>query len=379
MFTNKKDFFSLTGIVFAAIAFYVCLNNLGILLQCAKQVFYWFQPVIAGLAIAFILNVFVQFIECRIFARVKNKKILRPFSIILTFVFIFLVFTVILKFIVPEIKNTLFSIIDSIPDYFNATIEMINKINLPIDLNIENYRVEDIVQTEHFSKLTSFLTNTSVSILGNAINITTSFAGTMFSVILSIVIAIYVLIHKEKITNLLIRTTYALFPHKVAREIRKVSILSYMTFRNFITGQLAEAIILGLLCFGGMTLFNFPYSTAIRMLVAVTALVPIVGAFVGTIVGAFLIVIVSPLKALFFVIYLLVLQQIEGNLIYPKVVGKSVGLPAILVISAVLVGGRIGGLMAVLLSVPVCSVFYSLFKSWLDRTEKKKIAKKKSL
>lgn len=369
MFSNKKDMLRLMTVIFAAIAFYVGLNNINVVLDSAGIVMSWFSPVVIGLVIAFILNVFVRFIEEHILHRFKGKKWLRPLSIILTLIFILCVLSLLVVFIVPEIKRTVLLIAEVIPIYFNNLIEKLNSINIPID----NFSINDIINLEQFKDLTSFLTDQSVNVLGNALNITTSFAGKFFNGILSMVIAIYVLVCKEKLGNLAERTLYAFLPKDIAETVHDVSKLSYTTFYNFITGQLTEAVILGTLCYLGMKLFGFPYATAIGMLVGITALIPIVGAFIGTAIGAFLIVMVSPLKALLFIVYLLVLQQIEGNLIYPKVVGKSVGLPGVLVITAVLVGGRIGGIAAVLLSVPVCSILYSLFKTQLSRREKKNI------
>jgi predicted PurR-regulated permease PerM len=228
----------------------------------------------------------------------------------------------------------------------------------------------DLFEMEGFDDITNIVASKSVAVMGNALNITTTFAGKLVSGILSFIIAIYVLAYKEKLGAIARRTTIAFLPEGIAETVLDVAQLSYTTFYNFITGQLTEAVILGSLCYIGMLIFRFPYSAAIGMLVGITSLIPIVGAFIGTIIGAFLIIMVSPLKALLFVVFLLVLQQIEGNLIYPKVVGKSVGLPDILVIIAVLIGGRIGGISAVLMSVPVCSILYSLFKTQLEQKDK---------
>ena len=369
MFSDKKDIIKLTAIIFAAIAFYVGLNNIDTVVGSIGVVINWFSPVIVGLVLAFILNVFVRFIEEHILYRFKGKKWLRTVSIILTIIFIICVLSLLVVFIVPEIKRTVLLIAQVIPVYFNNLIEKFNSLDLPV----ENFSINDIINLEQFKDLTGFLTDQSVNVLGNALDITTSFAGKFFNGILSLVIAIYVLICKEKLGRLAERTLYAFLPQNIAETVHDVSKLSYTTFYNFITGQLTEAVILGTLCYLGMKLFGFPYATAIGMLVGITALIPIVGAFIGTFIGAFLIVMVSPLKALLFIIYLLVLQQIEGNLIYPKVVGKSVGLPGVLVITAVLVGSRIGDITTVLLSVPVCSILYSLFKTQLARREKKNI------
>lgn len=366
MFSDKKNIFIITGIVFASIAFYVGLNNLSEVLHAAGFVINVVSPVIVGFAMAFFLNVFVRFIEEKPLKMFKGKKWLRGASTVLSVIFIFCIIALLSVFIIPEIKRTVFLLAKAIPDYVNNLIDKANSIDIPF----EDISLGDIVKLDKFDDITDFITKYSVNVVGNALNFTTSFASTVFEAVISFIIAIYVLMYKEKLGRTAIRAVKAFFSEKHAGMILDVAKLSYTTFYNFITGQLTEAVILGSLCYAGMLILRLPYAAAIGMLVGITALIPIVGAFIGIVIGAFLIIIVSPVKALIFVIYLLVLQQIEGNLIYPKVVGKSVGLPDILVITAVLVGGRIGGIAAVLLSVPVCSIFYSLFRTQLELREK---------
>ncbi len=371
MFSEKKNIFILTGIIFASIAFYAGLNNIDSVLWGINTVISWVSPVIAGLGIAFFLNVFVRFIEEKLLKKFISKKWVRGISIFSSILLVLCVITLLSIFILPEIKKTVFLLADTIPIYVDSLIEKANSINLPVD----NLSLGEIFKLEKFDDITGFITKQSVSMVGNALNLTTSFAGKLFNGILSFIIAIYILAYKEKLGRLATRTIHAFLPDEAADTLLEIARLSYTTFYNFITGQLTEAVILGSLCYIGMMIFRFPYAAAIGMLVGVTALIPIVGAFIGIIIGAFLIVIINPLKALLFVVYMIILQQIEGNLIYPKVVGKSVGLPDILVIIAVLVGGRVGGFIAVLLSVPVCSILYSLFKTRLEHKEKKNIDK----
>jgi predicted PurR-regulated permease PerM len=182
---------------------------------------------------------------------------------------------------------------------------------------------------------------------------------------LGVVIAIYILATKEQagaFTNRLIR---ALLPENLYLRLMRLLKISCDAFSSFITGQLVEAVILGSLCFIGMTVFRFPYAGAISVLVGVTALIPVIGALIGEAVGTFLILMVDPLKAFLFLVFVLILQALEGNFIYPKVVGKSVGLPGLLVLVSVIVGGNISGVMGVLLAVPVCSILYALAKEFI--------------
>lgn len=171
---------------------------------------------------------------------------------------------------------------------------------------------------------------------------------------------------KETLTGQAKKVVRALFSEKWAHWITDVARMTNRTFSNFVTGQLTEAVILGTLCFLGMLIFRLPYAGVISVLVGFTALIPIFGAFIGVGIGAFLILLVSPIKALWFILFFVILQQLEGNLIYPRVVGKSVGLPGIWVLAAVTVGGNAFGLAGMLLAVPLCSVLYTLARQGVN-------------
>jgi predicted PurR-regulated permease PerM len=367
MFTNKKDVFTVIGVIFASIGFYVAINNIHVILSCFMLALGWISPLTTGLAIAFVLNVFVRFFEERILKKFKDKKWLRPVSILLTIVFLICVLTLLAFFIIPDVKKTVLLLIDVVPVYISNLLERFSSMEIPL----AGVAVGDVVQFEKLDSVTDIIAEQSINVVSNALIFTTAFAGKLFSIILSFIIAIYTLIYKERISRIITRTITAFLPEKAAESILDVASLSYQAFFNFITGQLTEAVIIGTLCCIGMNIFGFPYASTVAMITGVTALIPIVGAFIGAFVGAFLIVMVSPIKALLFIVFILVLQQIENNFIYPKVVGKSVGLPDMLVLIAVLVGSNIGGLTAVIVSVPVCSVLYTLFMRALRRKESK--------
>ena len=180
--------------------------------------------------------------------------------------------------------------------------------------------------------------------------------------ILALVFALYILGQKERLSEQLKRVITAYLPEEKADRMFYIGELSNRVFSNFVSGQLTEATLLGLLCFLGMTIFRMPYASMVAILVGFTALIPLFGAFIGTGIGAFLILMVSPIKAFWFIVFIIVLQQIEGNFIYPKVVGSSVGLPSIWVFSAITLGSRMFGVPGMLISVPLCSVLYCLFR-----------------
>ena len=184
--------------------------------------------------------------------------------------------------------------------------------------------------------------------------------------VFSVIIAVYILAQKERIGRFVRRCASAFLPRRVAGRVEGICSMAAETFSNFIGGQLADSSILGLLCFIGMSIFRFPYANVISVVIGVTSLVPLVGAFVGIVIGALLILTLDPIKALLFVVFVLCLQQVEGNLIYPKVVGKAVGLPGVIVLSAVLVGGNIAGVLGGLCAVPISAVLYNLLREAVD-------------
>ena len=211
---------------------------------------------------------------------------------------------------------------------------------------------------------------------GNMLNSTIGIVSTIFSTTLNLIIgfifAIYVLLQKEKLGKQGTKILFAIMPTKIAENILGVLKLSYKVFTSFVTGQCLEACILGVIFFVVLSIFRMPYALLIGVLIAFTALIPIVGAFIGCFISAFLILMVSPIKALVFIILFLVIQQIEGNLIYPNVVGNSVGLPSIWVLVAVTLGGNLFGVAGMLLFIPLSSVCYTLFKEWVNKMLSKK-------
>ena len=220
--------------------------------------------------------------------------------------------------------------------------------------------------------LITFATTGAGNLLGSTVQVATSIAGSLTNLMFSFFLALYMLLGKEKLIRQIRAVLRAVFPLAAVRRIEAVLSLSARIFASFITGQCTEACILGTLCWLGMTLLRLPYAPMIGALIGFTALIPIVGAFMGTIVGAFMIAMVNPMSAVWFVVFLLTLQQFEGNLIYPRVVGSSVGLPGIWVLSAVTIGGAISGIVGMLFSVPVASILYALVRTGTRRRLKEK-------
>lgn len=354
-----------------AVIFCAVLNFEGVLLFLGKIISI-FSPVIAALCIAFVLNILLTALENKVFGFMgrSNKKIVqklrRPLCLVLTYLLALGAISLLILVIIPDLIDTVTYLVEKLPAF---VVEARNWVeNLLQNFNIEQEDIPDIAidWVALGNTVKDWLSGTSGKLMGDAVNITTSVVGGVFDTVFSFVISVYVLAQKERIGRFVKRMISAFLPDKASGILYHIAYSTQEYFSRFIGGQLVEALILGFLCFIGMTIFGFPNALIISVLVCVTALVPIIGATIGCVVGALLIVISDPIKALLFVVFFLVLQQIEGNLIYPKVVGKAVGLPGVLVVSAVMIGGNIGGVMGTLIAVPTCAVLYTLLREAVD-------------
>lgn len=342
--------------------------NIDTLWNVLGTIFRIINPFIIGGCLAFILNIPMSFFERKLIARKRkknknknkkiNKRLLRVLSIIFAIVVILLIVTFIFTLILPELVNVIGLLIDNIPYYVERITEFANKydLNLP-DLNsiIEEANLDiEAVKQSLIGSIPSLLSS-SISFVGSIISGISSF-------FIAIIFAIYILIDKEKLQAQVTKILYAYLKEEKVNKIINVGRVTRTTFKNFFTVQCLEATILGTLCIIGMLILRIPYAIPIGILIGVTALIPVVGAFLGAAIGAILILAVNPIKVITFIIFIIILQQVEGNLIYPRVVGNSMGLPGMWVLFAVTVGGSLGGILGMLLGVPITCVIYTLLK-----------------
>lgn len=332
------------------------------------------MPFIIGIAIAFVLNILVNILERKLFNKTKiNDKTKHNLSIILSLAIILSFITFMLLLIIPQIKNTTNLFIDNMPTYQENVIDLLDKIGLNNEI-----RASIIEKSKDFGdKLTIYLKNNSNIVLTNILGIASNVVNSVVNLTIGIIFAIYLLVEKEKLLRQTKKVLNAYLPAIKVSKISNICHLSNITFASFVSGQFLEAIIIGMLCLIGMLILRIPYTATISILVGFTALIPIFGAFIGTGIGAFLIFMVNPTKALIFIIFILILQQIEGNLIYPKVMSKRVNLPGIWVLVAVTIGGSISGIIGMMLSVPLASILYSILATNVnERLAKKQVTKK---
>jgi len=360
-----NDFRKWLTLIVIAIIGYWSINNLSTVGSFFKNILDVVFPFVLGGGLAFILNIPMTFFERKMLKpkkkKTRNKKVVRVFSIIFAIIVILLVLTLISTLILPELINIVNLLINNIPYYVQELTKLAEEHgeNLP-DINtiVQNINIQE-VKNQIIDKIPSILTS-SISILSSII----SGVKTFF---IAIIFAIYILIDKERLQEQTKKIIYAYFSKAKADRIVNIGRVTNSTFKNFFTVQCLEATILGTLCMLGMVILRIPYAVPIGVLIGVTALVPVLGAFVGIIIGAILILSVSPIKAITFVIFVLILQQIEGNLIYPRVVGNSVGLPGMWVLVAVSVGGSIGGVIGMLIGVPIASIIYALLRKDVNK------------
>ena len=340
-------------------------------------------PFVAGGAVAFVLNVPMRAIETRLTPRGKAagsrrvRSLIRVASLLLTFLFVVLVLLVLALVIAPELVRTVAGLgttIQSAVLRFLSWAEEMFASNPQIMEWLETLTIDwrTIDWQSLVDRVVTFVRSGAGSILSSAFSTAMSVFSGVADTFIAFVFACYVLLQKEKLGLQCRKLLYALLPRKGADRVVAVASLSHRIFSSFITGQCVEAVILGTMFFVAMSLLKMPYALLVGCTIAVTALIPIVGAFIGCGLGAFLILMVSPMQALIFVAMFLVLQQVEGNLIYPHVVGSSVGLPSIWVLFAVTVGGSLMGVAGMLLFIPLTSVLYTLLREFVDRRLREK-------
>ena len=380
---DKENTRQIIKIVVIAIVLFIALLNIQVVWGGIKYFIDIISPFIWGLAIAFVLNIFMTIYENKVFnsrkskntsKRVKqknNKKtnnLKRTVSIILSIITIIAVITIILILIIPQFFEVIKNLISNIPNFLEDTK------NFAIDITKRIPEVNNFIQSIQINTDTikTSLMDISKNVLDITITQASNLVSTIFNFIIAVVFAVYILANKEGLKVQAKKFIYARLDKEKADYVLKVSRLARDSFRSFLTGQAKEAIILGSLCALGMFVLGIPYAGPIGALTAITAFVPIVGAFISGFIGAVLIVAVDPIKAIIFLIFIVVLQQVEGNLIYPHVVGKNIGLPSIWVLVAITIGGSLFGIMGMIVGLPVVSIIYAIVSENTNKKLKEK-------
>lgn len=374
---NRSNMKKILFIVAFAILLLVGLQNLPAVTGFIGWLLRLAMPFLMGLCIAFILNVPMRVIERGLFGETDRpgrfrRKLRRPVSLVLTLLLVAGLVFIVLFLIIPELIRTFASMAMRVPPFLQQVQQWGEKFfgdhpeilewvaELQVDWGVIANKAMELVQSG------------AGSVLNSTIGVATTIIGGVVNFFLGLVFAVYVLMQKERLGAQCRKVLFAYLPAHRAERVMSVCSISHQTFSSFLSGQCLEAAILGLMFFITLSLFRFPYALIISVLTAFTALIPIFGAIIGCIVGALLILLVDPMQALWFIILFQILQQIEGNLIYPHVVGNSVGLPSIWVLVAVTIGGSMMGIVGMLIFIPLSSVLYALFREAVNRRLEKK-------
>lgn len=328
-------------------------------------------PFVAGAGIAFVFNVPMRAIELQLDG-VHRQGLRRSMAVVLTILCLVLIVMFVFELLIPQIRLTLVSLTEKIPAFVDRTAQRLMVLmeeNPDLSMWIQQaFHLESLDWSNILRDILSWLGNQVSNVMGGAVNVIGSVTTGIVNTVISVVFAIYCLGRKEILARQGRRVLYSLLSEHRADEIIRIMRLTNTTFSNFISGQCLEACILGCLFAVVMAILKMPYISLVSVIIALTALVPVVGAFVGCILGAFFILVNDPIQALTFVAMFLVLQQLENNLIYPRVVGTSIGLPGMWVLVAVTVGGEIMGVGGMLVMIPLASVFYTLAREFTNKS-----------
>lgn len=386
---DRKNVRIILLIITFAVVLYTAAQNLAAIYGAVATVWNVFGVVITGLAMAFVLNVPLKLFENRVFYGMSEdrrpyvRKMRRPVSLVCALVVTLGVIVILIAVIMPQLTATVAEVASQLPDYINSVVQWLRDFLSGFGITVDALEDFSVDWEQVFSDLTTYLKEGSANVSESAasagssvVSTVTDVGGSVISTVmntfLGLIVAVYVLAQKERIGRFMKRCIDAFLPHRASSAISRIASMASETFSNFVAGQFTDSCILGVLCYICMRIFRFPYPEVISVVIGVTSLVPMVGSFIGEVIGALLILIVSPIKALLFIVMVLAIQQVDGAFIYPRIVGKSVGLPGVAVFCAVIVGGNVAGVLGSLLGVPVCALLYALLREAVDARQNRR-------
>ena len=366
------------GYILLIAALILGIQNITVVVTVLQTVVGVLQPLILGAVIAYILNILMKKLEKIYFPKSKNRlinKTKRMVCIILSLLLVIGILGLVMGLVLPELAGAFAVIAESVPVYYEKLVAWLMTYSDKFPVIEEYINGLQLDWSQITKNLVMYATSGVGGIFNSAISVVSVVVGGIVNFVIALIFAIYLLAGKEKLSAQLKRVLAAYLSEKKRAQLAQMVAVADNTFSCFIVGQCTEAVILGSLCTIGMWILRFPYAPMTGAFIGVTALIPVAGAYLGAGVGAFMIMTVDPMKALLFLVFIVCLQQLEGNLIYPKVVGSSVGLPALWVLAAVTVGGGINGIFGMLLGVPIAATLYKL----IGMDVRKKVDKQKAV
>ncbi|MBE6070859.1 MAG: AI-2E family transporter [Clostridium butyricum] len=356
------------------IIFYLAISQLGAVLSKINGVIAILQPFIIGFSMAYLLNFILKFYEKRIF-EYKGIKSLnlkqntkRSFGILLTYATALIVVFLFIKFVLPQVVDSISGLVNDVPMYISETNKFID--STLTKLNIDKQYLKMI--NENFNELVNYVIKFATNLLPRLGGVLTTIASSIWNIILGVIISIYLLIDKEIFCALSKKITYAMFPKAASEKILEVSYMSNSTFGKFLIGKIVDSAIIGVLTFIILAVCKMPYAILVSVIVGITNIIPFFGPFIGAVPSFIIILFVSPIKALWFLLIIFIIQQLDGNIIGPKILGESIGISAFWILFSILVAGKFLGLIGMIIGVPLFAVIYTIVKEIVEGRLKKK-------
>lgn len=356
----------------SVILFYLAISQVSVFTDKLNSIFVIFQPFIIGFSIAYIINFLLDFYENKFFESKYMKRIKlkskRGISILLSYITAFFIFSMVVKFLLPEVINSIVGLINDIPTYITNTTNFVN--NIIKDLHIEEQYSKTLM--DNFNSLVNYIIRFMTNLIPALGGFVAKIASSIWNVILGIVVSVYLLIDKDKLCALSKKVTYGLFNEEHANSLIKLVHKSNDTFGKFLIGKIIDSLIIGVLTFIILTIFKMPYTVLVSVIVGITNIIPFFGPFIGAIPSFIIILFVSPVKGLWFLLIILLIQQLDGNVIGPKILGDTIGISAFWILFSILVAGKVLGIVGMIIGVPLFAIFYSIVKIFIEGKLEKK-------
>lgn len=359
-----KELFGTFLLVCGGILFYFILNRFNEVWDSIRWVLSIFKPFLWGFIIAYFVNFFVVFFEKRGFYKIKNPKVQRILSMLCGYILALIIVTLCIAIIVPQTISSISTLIDNTPTYIHNFVQFETAYAAQHGwaMEISNWITEQLLNLEN--SIPTYFTD---YILPYTVNITTTITGAVINLFVAIIVSIYFIGSKERFYAQIKKMLYAHLKTEQVDRILGFTNLSNETFSNFISGKLIDSLIIGIIAFICLSIFRFPYAMLLAVIIGITNIIPFFGPFLGAIPSFIIILIVDPGKALWFLLFILILQQVDGNIIGPKILGYSIGLAAIWIVFSVIIGNELLGFVGMVIGVPVFAIFYTLFKKWSEK------------